>query len=358
MRILHITDNSRSSYRLTYEVLARRGFDLETLPLQELRNTTATWRGKIDRYLPDRRIAKLISDKVSAFRPDIIHIGTGRTAALATLRALPAGGSPPIIIERGAINGINPFSPLDWRIFFSARINAVIMPSRAMLNNWTGKPSLSRLIPPGRCEVVHHPIPPAPAYSAEQRLALRREFGFADNEFIIGTACAIRPIKNLDFLASAIADMGDRYTMAVMGWPDRPERMARLKNIGGKSLRLLGPVADARTKMAAFDIYATPTRNPGESFGIAAAEAMAAGLPGLTMQVGGTAEIIEHGISGFALPPIASHWSTVIKELAGNPDLVRRMGIAARHRIESAFSPGVIADQFENLYRRRARKAG
>jgi glycosyltransferase involved in cell wall biosynthesis len=151
---------------------------------------------------------------------------------------------------------------------------------------------------------------------------------------------------------SVVREVGGNAVLAVVGNQGDSTEVRRIRAAGDDRVRLIGPVPDARTIMGAFDVYVTPTRRPGESFGIAPAEAMAQGVPVVTMNVGGTAEIVEHGVSGFALPAVAADWRHTIRMLQSDPARLARYGAAARDRIKTRFSPEAIADDCLDLYRR------
>jgi glycosyltransferase involved in cell wall biosynthesis len=355
LRILHVKEHPVGGpFQAVFDVLSDRGYKQKTVALGGLRSGRRGFAAKIERYWPGRQVRSLIGEEIAAFDPDFIHVD-GRATILATLASLPKGCGVPIIAGHGAINGLNALSPLDWKAYFSPRVDAILMPSHAMLNNWRGKADLSRLIPPSRCEVIHHPIRKAPVVDEAGRMAIRDELGLPRDAFIVGTACNVRPIKNIVFLVRCMRGLPETIVFAVFGGLDRLRSSAELKAMAGPQFRLVGHVPGARSKMAAFDAYVTPTRHPGESFGIATGEAMAAGMPVLTMPFGGGAEMVEHLKSGYLLPPVEAHWRQAILSLAEDEALRSRMGAAARHRIENDFSAEVVADRFEDMYRRRSR---
>jgi glycosyltransferase involved in cell wall biosynthesis len=80
------------------------------------------------------------------------------------------------------------------------------------------------------------------------------------------------------------------------------------------------------------DVLALPSL--AETFGIAAAEAAAAGLPVVASDVGGLPEIVAHDVSGLLVPPGSE--SALISALRAlqDGDLRRRMSSAARQRAE------------------------
>ena len=102
--------------------------------------------------------------------------------------------------------------------------------------------------------------------------------------------------------------------------------------------------------MPALDAYVSPTRVPGEGFGLAFAEAMACGLPALTMNYGGSAEICEDGSSGFVLPEDLARWTATLERLAGDGELAQRVGEEARKRIARRFSPAAVAEAYLRIY--------
>ena len=76
-----------------------------------------------------------------------------------------------------------------------------------------------------------------------------------------------------------------------------------------------------------------------ESFGIAAVEATAMGLPVVASRVGGLAEIVEDGRTGFLVKPgDAVELAGAVQRLMDSPDMRARMGQAGRRRAVEHFS--------------------
>jgi glycosyltransferase involved in cell wall biosynthesis len=103
--------------------------------------------------------------------------------------------------------------------------------------------------------------------------------------------------------------------------------------------------------MAAADIFTHPSFE--EPFGMVYVEAMAMKKPIITLNQGGSAEVVEHGKSGLLSSP------KDIKQMAENiicliqdPDLRQRMGEYGRHRAESYFNPQRMTRDMENVYRK------
>jgi len=71
--------------------------------------------------------------------------------------------------------------------------------------------------------------------------------------------------------------------------------------------------------------------------GLKVLQYMAAGLPVVANSVGVHRKMIVHGESGF-LADTPNEWAEAVARLAENPALRRRMGIAARRRVESDYN--------------------
>lgn len=351
MRVLYLTEGTYHLDTPIAPILEGMGVSIRVLPIQELRGVGSRNRtmNKVHRYLPSASMVRSIKRAIEDFSPDIIHIGQGRTVALPVMLALRGMPEMPVVFSHGAIEGLNLLSPFDWMTYFNRRITRLLVPSKAHVNNWMGRPLLRRAIGSGRCDVLPHAIAPSPDLGETERAVLRARYGFAADEIVVGTVCWIRPIKNLAFVADVVRRLGPPFVFAVVGSGSETE-LERIRQAGGDRLRLLGKIPGARDMMAAFDIFVTPSRLPGESFGLAPAEAMAAGVPVLTMNFGGTAEIIEQGVSGFGLPYDPDAWSGALKLLAGDVERRKAMGLAARERIATSFSPEAIGLNCYHLY--------
>jgi glycosyltransferase involved in cell wall biosynthesis len=80
-------------------------------------------------------------------------------------------------------------------------------------------------------------------------------------------------------------------------------------------------------------------------------EAMAAGLPAVVTDVGGNAEVVEDGMTGYLVPAADPEaLAGRLTELLLDPDLRRRQGEAARGRFESRFTVGRMISAYHALY--------
>jgi N-acetyl-alpha-D-glucosaminyl L-malate synthase BshA len=94
-----------------------------------------------------------------------------------------------------------------------------------------------------------------------------------------------------------------------------------------------------------------------ESFGLAALEGMACGVPAVCSNVGGLPEVITDGVEGFLAPArdVQGMAARVIEILA-DPTLQKQMAGAARRRAIAEFCASKIIPMYEALYERILQK--
>lgn len=105
--------------------------------------------------------------------------------------------------------------------------------------------------------------------------------------------------------------------------------VAQVEALGlGGNVEITGPVDEVWPYLAQGHVFALASHS--EAYGIAAAEAMAAGLPVVASAVGGIPELVAEGVTGELFPvgdsaALADHLIRILS----SPDLRRRMGEAA-----------------------------
>lgn len=130
------------------------------------------------------------------------------------------------------------------------------------------------------------------------------------------------------------------------------EVRARAAELGiADKVELLGWVRgeDKEQLLAMAVLYVLPSYNEG--LPVSVLEAMAAGLPILSTPVGGIPEAVADGIEGFLIEPgDVQALAERLNHLLGDPELARRMGECARHKVEIAFSAAAVLPQIEAMY--------
>ncbi len=157
----------------------------------------------------------------------------------------------------------------------------------------------------------------------------------------------LAPEKGVDVAIDACRAAG--ITLVIAG--DGPERSALEahaaagRGVAGATVRFAGHVDDAELAelRARASIALVPSRS-AETFGLAAAEAMAAGLPVVASRVGALAELVEQ--DGLVAPGDAAALAGAIERLAGDGGAGER----GRARARSVCAPEVVARGLAELY--------
>lgn len=195
-------------------------------------------------------------------------------------------------------------------------------------------------------EVIHNGIEMPPDVSGKA----------TDGTFVIGSSGRLFPIKDYPLMVSIAREMATKKDVCFVLAGDGPEREALEKAIGeyrlSERFALKGHLEDMDSFYRGLDLFLNTSMHEG--FPMTVLEAMARRLPVIAPQVGGIGEIIEDGVEGFLLPnrePKA--FAEKCLELQ-NDELRRRMGQAAREKVEGSFSAEIMARKYYRLYRELA----
>jgi len=111
-----------------------------------------------------------------------------------------------------------------------------------------------------------------------------------------------------------------------------------------------GFITDPAEIMSEIDILVHPADH--ESFGRVVVEAMAAGLPVVTVRGGGVEEIVQNEVTGLLVEKDnPRELAAAIEKVARDASLARALGLAGRQRAESTYSLDACAAGIMNVYR-------
>lgn len=183
---------------------------------------------------------------------------------------------------------------------------------------------------------------------------LRRLFA-GEGERLVLHVSNLRPVKRVPEVVRIFALIARQVPARLLVVGEGPElRSAReeAEALGlGERVRFLGRQGEVAPLMGVADLFLFPSLS--ESFGVAAAEAMACGLPVIASDVGGLRELIVDGVTGYLLPPedgeaMAARAVALLRDEA----LRRRLGEAAARHVRAHFSPERVVPLYEQVYRR------
>ncbi len=192
---------------------------------------------------------------------------------------------------------------------------------------------------------------------------LKHEIGIKDYELNIGYIGRINPVKSIDTLLEAfmILSKSENKDMSLL-IVGEGETRNKLKNLSislgiMQEVYFLGSRNDVPQILSTLDIFVLPSKSEGMPMVIL--EAMAAGLPVVATNVGGTPEVVIDGETGFLVPPgDPQALADVIKKLMDDPELRRKFGKAGRERVEKHFTIEETVRKTEELYLRLLKEKG
>ena len=163
------------------------------------------------------------------------------------------------------------------------------------------------------------------------------------------------PHKGVNVLLETLTELPSDVVLLVIGSGPRLsslQGLARRLDVGDR-VRFCSTVTDEELPryLALADVFAFPSQNRLEGFGLAVAEAMAIGLPVVVADMPGVREVIEPGVEGLLTEPlIAKDVAAKVRTLLDDPALRRRMGAAGRRRAESRYGAATVAGQLLTVY--------
>ena len=181
--------------------------------------------------------------------------------------------------------------------------------------------------------------------------ALRAHLAASDQKVVVHVS-NFRKVKRIgdvvEIFARVHAQVRSKLVMVGDG-PEREPAENRVRELGlEKDVVFLGKMVDVEQILVQADLFLLPSEM--ESFGLAALEAMAAGVPVVASQAGGICEVVQNGITGLTAPvgDVAAMAEQSIRILT-DPALAARFSAAARLRA-SEFAIENVAKQYYDVY--------
>ncbi len=363
MRVLHIykdyppvVGGIEYHLRLLAEGQARRGLDVTVLVTSPDRSTTIEEENGV-RVIRAGRWATVSSTPLSVglFRwvrqiaADITHlhfpypIGELAHLALGRSRAMVITYHSDIIRQRWLGRVYRPFL---WRVLH--RADRIIATSPQYIES---SRYLRRVA--GKCTVVPLAIDPSPFVEVPSGRIdeIRARFG-APLLLFVGR---LRYYKGLEYLFQAMRQI--EATLLVVGSGPMQAEWRRLaqRSAASERIHFVGEVPDEELPAyyAAADVFVLPSSHRSEAYGLVQLEAMAAGTPVVSTEIGtGTSFVNQHGETGLVVPARdAQALAEAIQQLLADPVRRRAMGERGRQRVLTEFSVDRMVDRVIAVYR-------
>lgn len=242
--------------------------------------------------------------------PHLVH-AHGTRAAWFAARSLPARSArrqrPPLIYSEhlfstDARRGIAklPWYAIEWYICHRADVlttSCQTNATRALAAHWTTTK---------RIALDHYGIDQQVIRAQAARPHTRSELGVPDDSVLIGSVGRLIPQKGFSDLLDALALVTPRHPnvmcLIVGDGPLRASLEHQCRILGlDRRVRFVGAHLEPWRVLAMCDMVVLPSLFEGLS--LALLEALAIGMPVITTQVGGAAEVVTSGHNGLLVPP-------------------------------------------------------
>jgi L-malate glycosyltransferase len=162
----------------------------------------------------------------------------------------------------------------------------------------------------------------------------------------IGIIKALEPKYGIHVLVDAFEKLASIYPflrLIIVGSGSQKQTIERaIKNANlSDKVMMIPHVAHDRVPeyLNKIDIFVMPSQMDSESFGVAAVEASACGIPVVASNIGGLPEVVIDGKTGFLFPSTdVDALAEKIRVLIDSPTLRKEMGLTGRKFVEENYS--------------------
>jgi glycosyltransferase involved in cell wall biosynthesis len=205
---------------------------------------------------------------------------------------------------------------------------------------------------PDRFQVTYNGLEFDLLEPARRADAIRGELGLRSLDFVLGTAAHLKAWKRIDKLLFAAAELEDPdLRLLIVGDGPELERLQALaRELGiSHSTIFAGTQLHVGDYLQVMDAFCLPSTSL-ESFGNAAVEAMAMGLPSIVFaDGGGMLEHIENDVTGLVATDQAD-LERLLRRLIQDRELARRLGMAGKKSMRQRYTPEAAARRYRRLY--------
>ena len=170
-------------------------------------------------------------------------------------------------------------------------------------------------------------------------------------EYWIGTMAGLRKVKNLPLLVRCVASLPDEWQLVIFG--QGPERAAIIAEAAACNIEhrvhLPGFAQRPADVIGLFDVFALSSDS--EQFPISVVEAMAAGLPVASPDVGDVKSMVAEENRAFISPSGDEEGlARALAGLASDSELRLRLGEANRQRAAAHYEEAAMIARYRSLY--------
>ena len=214
-------------------------------------------------------------------------------------------------------------------------------------------------IPEDRIVIIHNPVR-FKAVRPEIRERVRNQYGIEPGQLVFGIVGRIVRWKgHIEFLRAAdivFKSVPEAKGLIVGDFSDGDSTYQTLISCMVKEseysdkIIMSGYVKDVEDLYSVMDVCVHASIDP-EPFGLVITEAMAHGVPVIASDRGAPREIINDGVDGFLVDPVATEQlASAIISLLSDETLRKRVGDKGRERVQKDFQISTYGRAMEDVY--------
>ncbi len=306
-------------------------------------------------HLPFRKTPRFLANYLMLLRHNkyhIVHIHTERANVIYGLGAVIVG--VPVVVR--TIHSVFPFTgPCRWKRVaqrYLLRKLGVVHVSvsdsvREVERSWLKNPT--RTIQNWIDSEKYRPP------TSWERHEARARLGVEDDTFVIISVGNCARVKNHSAIIEALSLIGDQkdilYVHVGDQGGDTTER-ALAAHLGvSDRVRFVGYQADPLPFLWASDLFIMPSLHEGQ--GVAAVEAIAAGVPAVLADVPGLRDLRPITPATWVAPTADGVAESIKAALLASESACREGALRASQAVRRAFDPETAIEQYHEIYRRR-----
>ena len=310
--------------------------------------------------LRDLLAALRIAREIRRTRPHILHTHTAKAGAIGRAGAVLAGRSRPQVVVHTyhghVLSGY--FGVIGTSVFRAIeRLLALVSDTLVAVSPQVRDDLVElRVAPARRFAVVRLGIDLEPRVrTSVDTEALRRRLGIGSDRFVIGWFGRMTAVKRtqdlIETLVAVRAQGVDACLLLVGDGADRELLESHAKERGvARDLFFLGYQREVADWYALADAIVLTSVSEGTPVTII--EALAAGRPVVTTDVGGVGDVVRDGVDGFLVDVGDTEaMASRLARIAADPELGTTLGASGRERVLGRYAVARRVDDVDRLYR-------